>query len=71
MITLKQAIELLDLKDSDMVYLAKERFDWQAKYLTVKQIREKYDMKRTKVWKIYPYHHQYNSDPDDYELIIR
>lgn len=70
MITLKEAIRLLDLSDQDMVYLCKERFEPFAPYLTIKQIREKYDMKRTKVLKIYPYHFQYSED-HDYELIIR
>ena len=70
MITLKQAISLLDLSDQDMIYLAKERFDHNAPFMTVKAIREKYDMKRTMVLKIYPYHWKY--DPaNDYELIIR
>ena len=70
MITLKQAIDVLDLKDNDMVYLVKERFEHFAPLVTVKQIREKYDMQRTKVLKIYPYHFQYDADDDTYELLI-
>lgn len=70
MITLKEAIRLLDLSDQNMVYLCTERFQMFAPYLTVKQIREKYDMQRTKVLRIYPYHFKYSED-HDYELIIR
>lgn len=69
MITLKQAINLLDLNNSDMVYICHEHYDSLAQYLTVKQIREKYDMKNTKVIKIYPYHFKYSNDLD-WELII-
>lgn len=70
MITLKQAVSLLDLSDQDMIYLAKERFDDNAPFMTIKAIREKYDMKRTMVLKIYPYHWKYSPD-NDYELIIK
>ena len=71
MVSLKQAIALLDLKDDDMIYLASERFAWDAEYITIREIRNKMDMKHTMVWKIYPYHFQYREDPDDYEFIIK
>lgn len=70
MVTLKEAINLLDLRDQDMIYLAKERFDHFAEFMTIRKIRDKYDMKRTMVLKIYPYHFQY-ADDHNYELIIR
>ena len=70
MITLKQAISLLDLSDSDMVYICREHLDQLAPHLTIKQIREKYDMKKTEVIKIYPNHYRY-SDSSEWELIIK
>lgn len=70
MITLKQAINLLGLGDCNMVFICREHLDFLAPHLTVKQIREKYDMKKTKVVKIYPYHYKY-SDDFDWELIIK
>lgn len=70
MITLKQAINLLDLSDDDMIFICREHLDSLAPKLTVKQIREKYDMKKIEIVKIYPYHYRY-SDSFDWELIIK
>ena len=69
MITLKQAIKLLDLTDDDAVYLCKQRHQSFATRYTIKEIRNKFDMKNTIVKKIYPNHFFY--DPDlDWEFII-
>lgn len=70
MITLKQAIKILGLSDDDMVFLCKEHLETFAPYLSVKRIREKYDIKNTKVIRIYPYHFLYD-DSLDWELIIQ
>lgn len=71
MITLSQAIKLLDLNDSDIVCLCKKRFDRDGQLISVKALREKYDMRKITVTKIYPYHFQYDPDDDTYELIIK
>lgn len=70
MVTLKEAINLFDLKDDDIIYLVKRRHETFVEPLTIRKIREKYDMKRTMVLKIYPFHFRY-SDSQDYELIIK
>ena len=69
MITLKQAIKLLDLKDDDFVYICKEHHQSFAPFYSVKEIRNKFDMKHTKVKKIYANHFVYSPDLD-WEFII-
>ena len=69
MITLKQAIKILGLDDNDFIYLCKEHCEAFAPYYTVKQIKNKFDMKNTKVKKIYPYHFRYSNELE-WEFII-
>lgn len=70
MITLKQAIKLLDLHDDDIVYFCKFHCQTLAKYYSVKEIRNKFDMKRVMVKRIYPHH--FWCDPDlSWEFIIQ
>lgn len=63
MVTLKQAIKLLDMREDEIIYLRSPRQD-KPPYLrySVKQIKEKFDMKHTYVSKINPYHYLYSSD---------
>ena len=69
MITLKQAIEVLSLYDSDEVFICKEHFDISATRMTIKEIKEKYNIEKTMIERIYPNHFKY-SDSLDYEFII-
>jgi DNA primase catalytic subunit len=69
MVTLKQAIQLLGLKDDDAIYICRYHCETGAPYYRVKQIRNKFDMKNTIVKRIYPYHFFYSGDLD-WELII-
>lgn len=55
MISLKEAFGLCRVKDSDVVFLRKwnaSRFDYQ--FMTVKIVKEQYDMKATKVLWVQP-----------------
>lgn len=51
MITLKQAIQVTKLEDDEICYLRKVESPsmLDSKLVTVKEIRNKYDMKKTKV----------------------
>ena len=49
MISLREAITLLSLKDNDTVYICSRHCDNNATFITVKQIRNKYDMRKTMV----------------------
>lgn len=69
MITLKQAIKLLDLDDDEIVYICKEHHQPFASCYSVREIRNKFDMKNTIVKKIYPNHFVYTGDLD-WEFII-
>ena len=69
MITLKQAIKLLDLDNNDIVYLCFKHCESFAPFYTVRQIKNKFDMKKIKVKKIYPNHFIF-SDGQDWEFII-
>ena len=70
MITLKQAIKLLSLDDSDIVYICKKHHQSFADHYSVREIRNKFDMKNTIVKKIYPNHFVYSGDLD-WEFIIQ
>ena len=52
MITLKEAFKLTAVSDQEVVYL--EEKGQEQKIMTVRQVKEKYDLKATKVVKIYP-----------------
>ena len=55
MITLKEAIKLTDIKDRELCYIRNKGSDKNGgKYLTIKEIRDKFDMKNTFVTKITP-----------------
>ena len=55
MITLKEAIKLTDIKDGELCYIRNKGSDkHDGKYLTGKNIRDKFDMKNTFVTKITP-----------------
>ena len=69
MITLKKAIKLLSLKDDDIIFMCKEHHQPLAKFYTIKEIRNKFDMKNTMVKKIYPNHFRYSNDLS-WEFII-
>ncbi len=69
MITLKQAIKLLNLQDDDFVYFCKKHCEPFAPFYSVKEIKNKFDMKKTMVKKIYPYHFICSGDLD-WEFII-
>lgn len=69
MITLKEAIKILGLKDSDAVYICSRHSETNALFISVGQIRNKFDMRNTMVKRIYPYHFIY-TDSLDWELII-
>lgn len=69
MITLKQAINLLSLDDDERVFICKEHQQLFANSYSIKEIRNKFDMKNTIVKKIYPNHFRY-SDDLDWEFII-
>lgn len=63
MITLAKAIKLTRLQADDLCYLRKigtSRFDAQC--LSVREIREQYDMKATKVLHIAPRFEMYGPD---------
>ena len=70
MITLKQAIKLLNLSDDDIIYFCHKHHERFAPSYTVKEIREKFDMKNTNVKNIYPYHFRYDNDIS-WEFIIK
>ena len=69
MITLKQAIQLLDLSDDEVIFMCKEHHQSFASSYSVKEIRNKFDMKNIMVKKIYPNHFIYSGDLD-WEFII-
>ena len=69
MISLKHAIDVLGLTDDDMVYVCRQHYDMFAMHLTVLQIKEQYDINRTKVVRIFPTHYKY-SNQLDWEFII-
>ena len=69
MITLKQAIQLLDLNDDEIIYICKKHYQSFADSYSVRDIRNKFDMKNTIVKKIYPNHFAYSADLD-WEFII-
>ena len=70
MITLKQAIALLDLEDNDFVFLCKHRHEMFTDVMSVAQMRKTLDLKKVWVKKIYPDHFVF--DPDvNWEFIIR
>lgn len=69
MITLKQAIQLLDLKDNDAVYICRRHCETGAPFYSIRQIKNKFDMKNTMVKKIYPYHFFYNGELN-WEFVI-
>lgn len=55
MITLKEAIKLTDIQDDELYYIRNKGSDkHDGKYLTGKNIRDKFDMKNTFVTKITP-----------------
>ena len=55
MITLKEAIKLTDINDRELCYIRNKGSDKNGgKYLTRKEIRDKFDMKNTFVTKITP-----------------
>lgn len=55
MITLKEAIKLTDIKDMELCYIRNKGSNkHDGKYLTIKEIRDKFDMKNTFVTKITP-----------------
>ena len=62
MITLKQAISLLSLKDSDHVFLCKSRHEFMADSISVGEIRKKMVMKMVTVKKIYPDHFIFDNE---------
>lgn len=69
MITLKQAIDVLGLPDDESVFLCHEHCEFNAHSTSVKEIRDKYDMRHTLIRRIYPYHFQYCDDLN-WELIL-
>ena len=69
MITLKQAIRLLDLGDDEIIYICKEHHQSFASSYSVREIRNKFDMKHTMIKKIYPNHFAYSGDLE-WEFII-
>lgn len=55
MITLKEAIKLIDINDRELCYIRNKGSDkYGGKYLRIKEIRDKFDMKNTFVTKITP-----------------
>lgn len=62
MVTLKQAIRLLDLDDNEIIYICKEHHQIFASSYSIREIRNKFDMKHTIVKKIYPNHFMYSGD---------
>lgn len=70
MVSLKQAVRLLDLQDDEMVYICHEHCEPCVLPISVKSIREKYDMRKTMVKRIYAYHFRC-SDAMDWELVIK
>ena len=66
MISLIQAVKIMDLRDDDSVELCHEHLDPHSQRMSIKDIRATYDMRRVKVKKIYTHHYFY--DPDDHTL---
>lgn len=55
MITLKEAIKLAKISDREIFYLRKENANkYDAEIFTLKDLRDKYDMKNTMVVSIQP-----------------
>lgn len=69
MITLKQAIKLLGLEDNDRVFLCEKHCETFADSYSIKEIRNKFDMKKIMVKRIYPNHYIFSGDLD-WEFII-
>ena len=56
MVTLKEAIALCDIRENEVVFLRKDGESYLTTIpMTLKEIRNKYDMKRTMVSKISPH----------------
>lgn len=70
MISLIQAVKLMDLKDGNVVALCHEHFDHEAQLISIRDIKETYDMRRTKVRRIHPYHFMYDPGDDTIEFVI-
>lgn len=71
MVTLAKAIKLADLQADDLCYLRKigtSRYDAQC--LSVRDIRENYDMKATKVLHITPRFELYGPDYQGIEFEV-
>lgn len=58
MVTLKEAFKLTAVSDQEAVYL--EEKGQKEKVMSVRQAKEKYDLKATKVVRIYPKFNNFN-----------
>ena len=56
MITLIQAVRLLQLPEYEIVYLCNRSQNSQAPSMSVAQMRKYLDMRRVRVYRINPYH---------------
>lgn len=70
MISLIQAVKIMDLRDDDSVELCHEHLDPHSQRMSIKDIRATYDMRRVKVKRIYPYHYFFDPTDDTIEFII-
>ena len=59
---LLHAIRLLDLDDSDIVHLAKRPQQDEAYATSVRQLRNRFDLRSIEVRKINPWHYRYCSE---------
>lgn len=69
MISLIQAVKIMGLRDDDCVALCHEHLG-SAQFITIKNMRATYDMRRVKVKRIYPYHYFFDPTDDTIEFII-
>lgn len=60
----------MDLKDNDFVALCHKHLEFNAQCISVRDIKETYDMRRVMVKKIYTYHYLYTPGDDTIEFII-
>ena len=69
MISLKEAIKLFGLENDELVYVCHEHCQNGVSPLTVESVHNTFDMKRTMVKRVYPYHFRYSND-FEWELIV-
>lgn len=69
MISLYDAINVLPVNDNDVVYLCSRHGDNNALFMTIRQIKNKFDLRKLKVKKIYP-NHWIHSEDNTWEIII-